>query len=409
MASAIDGGTVASSKASTKNSKYPKLPKDYVVDSGNRRFTATLLDHNIVNLPSEDPEIEYYRQLVSGGRSDTNPILTPLESAIQRRDDALWQTDMSKCARSNEANFQRTIMMTILNRQELDEQLDFTCEAEWISERFPCLDCFNFKCKLTKPKPDLAVAFRSESLLPTNGNMADFARLKTWQGSIFPEGMQEFQNERAFYFFSIEAKGKRGMLDNQKAQFQNLNTASQALYNIYRCMKRVNDLETFFKEVRVFSIVATVEGLLLRVHRPHKLVDGQANHPEYPIGFRFDNLGHLKGDYSRAQASTMVYNILYKYGVEKLHPILKKTIEKLLELHPRQRPQHSLRDLEQAAAAQVTQDETDPELASQRSSSRKRHAPDQGGSFTGISRRRLGNFDVGDSQEFEASVEGRQR
>lgn len=408
MASSVKGRK-QSSKAS---SRRPKKPPGYAIDSEDSRFTAALLDHNISNLSEKDPEIKYYERLMLDKDSNTSGSLSTLEREIQReihrREDSLWKTDMSKCARSNEARFQRTVMMTILNRQELDDKLDFNCEAQWISGRFPCPEaCMENACQITKPKPDLAVAFQSRSLLPANGFMADFERLKIWQCDIFPEGNQEFNNERAFYFFSMEVKGKRGQIDNQKAQFQNLNTASQALFNIYRCMKRVNDLDTFFNKVRVFSAVATIEGLSLRIHRPIRLDKEQCNDEDYPIGFQFDNLEHLRGAYSRAQATAIVYNILYEYGVLQLHLILKDTIQKLLKLHPRKKGSRpSLQDLEQAAAAQAALAEIDPAPASQESSGQKRRAHNLGDSFASNSRRRLDNFNLSDSAGSTVSFGG---
>ncbi len=395
-----------SSKASSRRSKKAKI------SSTDKTFTSTLLDHNISNLSERDPKIDYYEQLILEDTSNTLGTLATLEVEIQReinrREDALWKIDMSRCARSNEARFQRTVMMTILNRQELDGKLDYNCEAQWISGRFPCPEpCAEKACQITNPKPDLAVAFLSRSLLPTNGIMPDFERLKIWQSDMFPEGPQEFNNERAFYFFSMEAKGKRGQIDNQAAHFQNLSTASRALFNIYHCMKRVNELETFFDKVRVFFAVATVEGLSLRIHRPIRLESEQCNNEEYPIGFQFDILEHLRGAYSRAQATAIVYNVLYQYGVMKLHPILKDTVQKLLKLHPRKnvsRP--SLEDLEKAAAAQAALVEVDPEPASQGSSSRKRRAQDPGSSFNSNSRRRLNNISLSDSSRSTVSVEG---
>jgi len=203
----------------------------------------------------------------------------------------------------------------------------------------------------------------------------------------------------------MEVKGKRGSLDNQKAQFQNLNTASQALYNIYYCMKRTEDLKTFFKKVRVFSAVATIEGLSIRVHWPVKLHHEQCFNKEYPIGFQFDELGRLRGDYSRAQTNSIVYNILHTYGVLKLHPILKKTIAQLLKLYPCKAPASLLAELEQAARTEAESGEVDPLPASQSSSGQKRRAPALRHSFTSNSRRRLDNVNINDSQGSEASVE----
>ena len=394
--------TVKSSKAS---SRKPKKPKDYAINYDSAAFTTTLQEHKISYFASKDPNIAHYKSIIFTGNLDPANSRNSLEREIQRREDALWDLDMAKCLRSNEARFQRTIMMAIVNRQELDEKLEFICEALWISERFPCKDCTPKLCKLPQAKPDTAVSFKAETLLPSDGFHADWERLKEFKSHIFPEGCQEYQDERAFHFFLMEAKGKRGSLDNQKAQFQNLNTASQALYNIYYCMKRTEDLETFFKEVRVFSAVATTEGLSIRVHWPVKLHHEQCFNKEYPIGFQFGELGRLRGDYSRAQANSIVYNILHTYGVLKLHPILKKTIAQLLKLYPCKAPAPLLAELEQAARTEAESGEAGPLPASQSSSGQKRRASALGHSFTSNSRRRLDNVNINDSQGSEASVE----
>ena len=401
--------TGRSSRASSNRNKAPKKPPDYTINYDDPRFTATLQEHIISVVVKKDPKIVYYKGLVLDEKVDPYDTQNSVEVEIQRREDALWEADMSKCTRSNEAKFQRTIMMTILNRQELDEKLDFECEAEWKSERFPCLNCIIKTCKLVKPKPDLAVAFQSESLLPSDGINGDWERLRDFESHIFPEGNQQYQKERAFHFFSMEAKGKLGQIGNQKAHFQNLNTASQALYNIYYCMKRTNDLDTFFDKVRVFSATATVEGFLVRVHWPLKIRKEQCNNREYPISFQFEEIARLKGDFSRARTTGVLYNILYKYGIQELHPILKNTIEKLLEHYPRKAHQSSLQEIEQATEFKNTQVEVDPQPASQDSSGRKRRARDLDDSFTSnVSnyRRRLDRTNINDSQESEVSVEG---
>ena len=115
------------------------------------------------------------------------------------------------------------------------------------------------------------------------------------------------------------------------AQVQNLNTASQALYNIYRCMKEANELNLFFDQIRVFSAVATTEGFWLRVHRAVQVNERQCNSKAYPIGFKFDDVIALDTDYSKYRASGIVRNVLCRYGIHILHPILKKVVKILLD------------------------------------------------------------------------------
>ncbi len=129
----------------------------------------------------------------------------------------------------------------------------------------------------------------------------------------------------------MEVKGKWGTLDNKMVQDQNLNTASQALYNIYRCMKEANDLNLFFNEVRVFSAVATAEGFWLRVHRAVKVNERQCNTEDYPIGYKFDDFIDLREEYTKSRVSTIFRNVLCGYGAGTLHPIMRKIVKILLD------------------------------------------------------------------------------
>ena len=395
MAAPDNDGMAPSQISSRKSKKLDGYGVNYV----NWRYSAVLKEHNVSDTPTKDPEIGTYRKLIFNGDFKKSGSMTAVDKEIHRREDALWEIDMLKCATSNEARFQRTIMMTILNRQVLDDKLEFVCEAQWISKRLPGARCDPANCKITRPKPDLAVAFRSESLLPTDLYMTDFDRLKEFQGEIFPEGFQVSTQERAFHFFSMEVKGKRGEIDNHQAYHQNLNTASQALFNIYCCMKEVKDLDVYFKKVRVFSVVATVHGLWVRIHRPVKLKAESCADPEYPVGFQFDELGFLSGTYSREQASEVVYNLLCRCGIMKLHTILKGTIKKLLRRRQRNKPHQSLEDIRQAAASQELPAEKIPRPAPQSTTGRKRRAEDAGGSFasnTSNYRRKFDGININD-------------
>jgi hypothetical protein len=221
--------------------------------------------------------------------------------------------------------------MEMLSRHTLDKRTKFVCEAPWHSRRFPCKDCSAELCAITQPTPDLAVVFQSDSLLMNDEFSTAWTRLQSLQGHIFPKGTQQYQDDRAFHFFSMEVKEKRGTLDNKMGQDQNLNTASQALYNIYRCMKKANELDLFFDKVRVFSAVATAEGFWLRVHRAVKVRERQCNNQDYPIGFTFDEVLQMRDEYSKKRVSSILRNVLCRYGVKTLHPIMKRIVKILLD------------------------------------------------------------------------------
>jgi len=60
-----------------------------------------------------------------------------------------------------------------------------------------------------------------------------------------PGRISRGQKDRAFHCFSVEVKGKLGQIGNTEAEFQNLNTASQALHNMYLLMKEAAEEEFF--------------------------------------------------------------------------------------------------------------------------------------------------------------------
>lgn len=79
--------------------------------------------------------------------------------------------------------------------------------------------------------------------------------------------MGETRLSAVFPFLSIES-----YTDNQDSAFRkNLNTASQALHNMYLLMRAADNAIDFFEKVRFYSAVISSEYLELRVHRAVKL------------------------------------------------------------------------------------------------------------------------------------------
>ena len=180
------------------------------------------------------------------------------------------------------------------------------------------------KIQLSHPKPDLTIAFKTTSLLPEDCALTDLRGLGSLVSHLFPEGTSDGGIDRTFHFLSIEVKGKNGKVGNVPPRDQNLNTAAQALHNIFVVIKKAELEETFFREVRVFCIVATTACFELRVHRPIRLIHGhQYIKHDYPVRFGYDEALNIGSSYTKAMASRTVYNIFYHYGVMKLHPIMK--------------------------------------------------------------------------------------
>jgi hypothetical protein len=234
-----------------------------------------------------------------------------------------WEADMSKCLMDDEAIFQRTIMIDLISRHQLANTLDWTCESQWCCPSMPQKG--ELGNRVSKPKPDLAVAFQAEAVLP----FFQLSDLGDYRGIMCPELYREKKCDRAFHFLSIEAKGARADLSNSKAIRQNFNTATQALHNMYFFMKMAGEehLKIFYEKVRFYSVVATNATFYVRVHRAIKLDKGRIK-PDYPLGFVFDDVLHHQGsDYKKAKTTGIIKNILVEYGLKVLLPLLQKTME----------------------------------------------------------------------------------
>ena len=331
-------------QASHASKESNRSPTKYTAKDG--VFEGLLESHQVVYNTILDEAIENVKALkVINGLLET-PRRRRRSVDVTNEEEKQWATDMAKCARSQEAVFQRTVMISIIDRFKLDDQLDYMCEAPWISERFPCPPysedslrhkariCKNRNCIICQPKPDLVVAFNSKSLV-TDESLLRQLRISDLSGHIFPEGNGTDQTIRAFHFLSLEVKGKQGRIDNVIALRQNLNTASQALCNRYRCMLATNDVDRFFSHVRVFSAVATTEGFWLRVHRATKMKNASAaNNKAYPLEFQFHSFRGLEKGYSKNAVSQIMGCILFEYGIQTLLPILKETVSSLLNSGP---------------------------------------------------------------------------
>lgn len=320
-----------SRQTSRRGAKSDRTEKgvETITAKDNKRFSSALLEHNI-NIKSEHDAYEHEATKILSKKlpKDVGFAVNETLATLQTR----WQKDMSKCMSSNEALFQRTIMMEILERHELDEKLDYICETSWRTERrIPGRDISR---KLSQPKPDLAVGFSTTSLLPEGATLASISRLGSLQSHVCAEGTGEGEVDRAFHFFSMEVKGKHGQLGNSEARLQNLNTAAQGLYNLYVVMKEAGMESEFYNKVRFFSVVATTSGFEVRVHRAVKLMSDDYIRPDCGIRFAFDEIHQTGSGYEKKTATTIVFNILLHYGVKTLHPLLQKAMKLVLKKHP---------------------------------------------------------------------------
>jgi hypothetical protein len=294
-------------------------PKVTRVKSDSKLIYDALLERNIdVKKVEDDADIVNIKR----------KILHRLEDSSARpswtKEEETWKSDLVKCQSSHEALFQRTIMMDLIDRCNLDSILDYVCEVSWIAKPVPSKDR---SVEIVEPVPDLAVAFRTTSLIRNEKYLPELGSLRY---HMCPEGVVDDSCERAFHFFSVEVKGKRG--DIEVAKKQNLITASQGLYNMYLFMKETGHLNIFFDQVRFFSVAAAGNYFEVRVHRAVKVEEQLRVTGDYSLGYSFDIVFTCSGGgYGKSDAVGMVKNILCEYGVKQLHGILKKAVEDVLK------------------------------------------------------------------------------
>lgn len=224
-----------------------------------------------------------------------------------------FEADLKRCLARNEVILQRTIMIHIINQYWLDPIFDWNTEGQWSlpkDNRLPS----RMDDDISLPKPDLAISFTLKSF---TGDEDDSAPIPTdLERCISPDG-----GDRCFPFLFMEVK--KAAADLQDAEMANLHSASQALYNMYTWMVRAGQVETFFDQVRVFSVVFNAQDLSVRVHRGYQQPDGE-------LSFHFDEFSPLDR-YTKDSACLLVETILTDYAARELHPALKKAFTEIIQ------------------------------------------------------------------------------
>ena len=275
-----------------------------------------------------------------------------------------WARDLEKCKTAYEAVFQHTIIIEVIDRQRLRNQLDYMCELNWLSPELPIIPPLILKPPpIKKPRPDLSVAFKLSEIIDRDRKLA----LKELHAHMCPEENTVIQVGRAFPFFIIEVKGARADVGDIVATRQCLHTASLALYNIWKFFEDEKTEHEFFEKVRIFSATGHGEHFRIRVHWATKAPRGNNREikPICPLFFRYQNLKTWAGgEYRRDKVIGMIRNIL-DYEIDELLPLLKQAVQtKLAKNNPEAR--------QQAMAQPPT---VQPELPRASSSIRKRTSP----------------------------------
>lgn len=313
------------------------------IKSDSRDFWKTLTeDRNVLPEESrrEDPELAHLDKYQFSREAD--------EASIADFLNRLWLADLGFCKDQQEAIFQRTVMMAMINRHQLifagnktpiklpESALMFSVEAPWTCPPMPTRR-YEKKADKNKeepktftplPKPDLCVSFRTRKIV-------DSAQWKLLlpetQHLICYEGIEDNNNEagRAFGFFFIEAKRSRLEPNDKVALYQALNDTSQALHNMYEFFREAEQAPTFFERVRVFSATTSEKGVILRVHRAVELPEDtelSTNRivPAYPLQFEYQTYKSFQGkNFDRLKVVEVFERIMRGYGETQLLALLK--------------------------------------------------------------------------------------
>ena len=228
---------------------------------------------------------------------------------------------------NNEAVLQRTLLTSILDRWRLNEMFTFTCETHWRNTKHNPLPVKTGQdSNVGGLKADLVLFYRTTTFTGYDADSdADIPNI--YEKYTFPDGV----TERCFPFIFIEAK--KGQHDLTYAIYNNMLTASQALWNMYKWMCAGGQEELFFQHVRVFSISLNAEKLVARVHRAERLPNPEQRTKERPnpplLKFLWDVL-YVETDYTRNQVSLLIRNLLLEYGVVRLRGYLGQAAKKII-------------------------------------------------------------------------------
>ncbi|EXJ69357.1 uncharacterized protein A1O5_07393 [Cladophialophora psammophila CBS 110553] len=310
----------------------PEMAKDYSRITPNHRFFPEgLRDRNVFLSESghPDPHADEIRRLKS-------PLLLEETKIESKSHGQLWALDQAKIDQgSNEALFQRTLMMNLIgrhlfiyNRQSVKPCcLDFSVEELWTCPPMPTRSYNQGRNFLTQPKPDLAVCFRREAAIPDR--LWNSIPMATKILACY-ESFNLIGHDRIFHFLTIEAKKEKTSTNDDVGRLQSLNNASQALHNMFEFFRDAGHEDTFFAKVRFFSAVASTEGVWIRIHRATREPEDGSDQgfilpkrKDYPLRFEFRNFAHvIRAEFERATVLEIFEKILVGYGVGILRDLI---------------------------------------------------------------------------------------
>ena len=297
-----------------------------------------------------------YRNVNLTPEASVDPISEDLKKLAPRLPDSesneekvsyerLWALDQGKLEiGSNEALFQQTLMMDLIGRHYLiyrangtkDPCLDFSVEEPWTCPPMPTRAYGRPQEKfLTQPRPDLSVCFLREAIIPEDLWLRmprSMSRLACYENDT-GKG-----DSRVFHFLTIEGKKLATSIKDEVAVRQSLNNASQGLHNLFEFCRDAGHEQEFYDSVRFFSVVATTEGILIRIHQavkesnPDKWIMPKT--PEYPLRFEYRSFVKIPQLNDRDRILRTFEKILIGYGVNILCPLLRQVAKSMNEKFP---------------------------------------------------------------------------
>ncbi|OQV05534.1 hypothetical protein CLAIMM_10261 [Cladophialophora immunda] len=300
-------------------------------------FSEGLSLRNVLLTQSTDPD-PYADQI----QNLKSPVLVEETEAERDSHGRIWALDRAKIGQgSNEALFQRTLMMDLIGRhlfiynreRAKSDYLDFSVEELWTCPPMPSRAYYQGDPFLSQPKPDLAVCFRREATIPNN---LWFLLPKATRGLACFERKNATGHGKIFNFLTIEAKKDKTSTDDVVGKCQSLNNASQALHNMFEFFREAGREDTFFAKVRFFSAVASSEGVLIRIHRATEERSGQGlivpGRQDYPLEFEFQDFAHIpKSQFDRATVLKTFEKIMIGYGVGVLRDLIQTAAAAIVE------------------------------------------------------------------------------
>ena len=198
---------------------------------------------------------------------------------------------------------------------------------------------------LTQPKPDLAVCFKRDKVIRDSAFcLMPFAT----QRLACYEKPDHGGCDKAFHFFTIETTRWIHPDTPERTEYRNLNNASQALHNMFEFFQDAGPQhrEKFFSQVRFFSVVASTQGLNVRIHRAIELPEKFAHSKHgYPLKFEYREFAKVtQSIFDRGTVLELFGRILHGYGVGKLLGLLQDAAKSLVAKLDRDKPEgHWLR------------------------------------------------------------------